>query len=117
MSLKIYKKRCLTSCSRDDDDEDSSVTPAAESAIEGLEKVRLDADIIEQTPMCGICRKDFALEEEEQEVMLTRMPCSHCYHKDCIARWLSVNHRCPLCRYPMPEAETPKRELNCLDLD
>lgn len=72
--------------------------PASESAIEGLEKVRLDSGIIGRTPSCAICLKDFA----EEEGMVTRMPCSHYYHGDCIVEWLHINHLCPMCRYPMP---------------
>nr|XP_011466640.1 PREDICTED: putative RING-H2 finger protein ATL35 [Fragaria vesca subsp. vesca] len=100
-------------------DEVLSFTPTAHSAIEGLEKVRIDAAIIdgESSPMCAICWKDFTPEEG----MLTRMPCSHCYHGDCIVCWLSVNQLCPMCRYPMPvatqlppSAYNPLKRLNIL---
>lgn len=76
--------------------------PASESAIEGLEIVRLDCEIIGHTPSCAICLKDFA-QQEEEEGMVTRMPCSH-YHGDCIVEWLHINHLCPMCRYPMPSS-------------
>ncbi|KAL6142018.1 hypothetical protein ACLB2K_060302 [Fragaria x ananassa] len=90
-----------------------SFTPTAQSAIEGLEKVRLDAAITdgESLPMCAICWKDFTPEEG----MLTRMPCSHCYDGDCIVRWLSVHHLCPMCRYQMPvETQLPPSAYNPL---
>ncbi|PRQ44775.1 putative transcription factor C2H2 family [Rosa chinensis] len=101
------------STDRRDSDEILSFTPTAESAIEGLEKVRLDAAIIGQSPMCAICWKDFAPEDVGQ-LMVTRMPCSHCYHGDCIVRWLSVNHLCPMCRYPMPVETQPLLSSNPL---
>ncbi|KAK1653017.1 hypothetical protein QYE76_070822 [Lolium multiflorum] len=39
---------------------------------------------------CAVCQKDF---EEDDD--LTRMPCSHSFHKHCIFLWLRISRACP----------------------
>ncbi|KAL6123852.1 hypothetical protein ACLB2K_076369 [Fragaria x ananassa] len=93
----------------DSDHEVLSFTPATQSAIDALEKVRLDAATVAETPMCAICQ-EFAVED------VTRMPCLHYYHGDCILQWLHVSHLCPMCRYPMPvDCRPPPESLMPLD--
>ncbi|KAM5578171.1 E3 ubiquitin-protein ligase RDUF1-like [Rosa sericea] len=85
-------------------------TRTARSAIEGLENMRLDRGVMEHTPSCAICWVDF-VEQDVDQLMLTRMPCSHYYHGDCIRPWLHINHLCPMCRFPMPlEEEKPSNQ-------
>ena len=48
------------------------------------------------TKACSICLEymgDTLLEE-----MITELPCKHIYHKDCLAKWFSINNTCPLCK-------------------
>jgi hypothetical protein len=70
--------------------------PAARSAIERLKKVTFE-DGLGSIGECIICREEF-----EDGLELTRLPCSHVYHGDCIVKWLEKSHCCPLCRYPLP---------------
>ncbi len=42
---------------------------------------------------CLICQ--FPYEDEEE---LRRLPCSHCFHKECVDSWLSTKDTCALCR-------------------
>ncbi|KAL0414340.1 UNVERIFIED_CONTAM: RING finger protein 11 [Sesamum radiatum] len=46
---------------------------------------------------CSIC-----LEEILNGTRVTRLPCLHVFHGDCVGRWLRGSHACPLCRYPLP---------------
>ena len=97
----------------DDDDEDSNEEeeldsvildsmetyepiPATKCSIKALEKVRFQQGL-NLVQECVICMEEFHTGSE-----VTRMPCSHVYHGDCIVRWLKTSHICPLCRYPMP---------------
>lgn len=42
---------------------------------------------------CQVCQ--FAYEEGET---LRRMPCGHCFHKECVDSWLERNDTCAFCR-------------------
>ena len=42
---------------------------------------------------CQVCQCDY----EEGDV-LRRLPCDHCFHKDCIDSWLQTKDTCALCR-------------------
>ncbi|KAL1187911.1 RING-H2 finger protein ATL66 [Cardamine amara subsp. amara] len=43
---------------------------------------------------CCICLGGF----EEGEKMKVLPPCRHCYHCECVDRWLRTESSCPLCR-------------------
>jgi hypothetical protein len=47
---------------------------------------------------CLVCQ--FAYEKEE---CLRRLPCNHCFHKDCVDQWLQAKDFCPYCRTPIVE--------------
>ncbi|RVW35586.1 Polynucleotide 5'-hydroxyl-kinase NOL9 [Vitis vinifera] len=73
--------------------------PATRASIEALEKIKFED--VNSTDKCIICLEEFATELE-----VSRMPCSHVYHKDCIIEWLERSHMCPLCRFKMPAIST-----------
>ncbi|KAK8491320.1 hypothetical protein V6N12_000054 [Hibiscus sabdariffa] len=80
--------------------EDPKLVPATTESIRALKKTKLlegdgDGDDIE----CMICMEKLVSSKTE---VVTCMPCSHLFHGDCIERWLSTSHLCPLCRFPMP---------------
>ena len=69
--------------------------PATRDAIESLEKVTIeDCDTMK---MCVICQVEF-----NHGMEVTKMPCNHLYHQECIVQWLETSHMCPTCRHPMP---------------
>lgn len=59
-----------------------------------FEKVKVED--LKEIEKCVICLEEFLSGSE-----VSRMPCSHVYHEDCIYRWLEKSGSCPLCRYHM----------------
>lgn len=49
---------------------------------------------------CLVCQ--FSYEEEE---CLRRLPCGHCFHKDCVDQWLQSKEFCPYCRTSIVDDE------------
>lgn len=66
-------------------------------APEGLETVRYeghgDGDESNNMLTCAICIDELAI-----GCHVTRLPCSHRFHEDCIGKWLKKSSDCPLCR-------------------
>ncbi|XP_027357830.1 E3 ubiquitin-protein ligase CIP8-like [Abrus precatorius] len=72
--------------------------PAAKSVVENLPLVELTKEELQgKNVACAIC-KDEILSAEK----VRRLPCSHCYHGDCILPWLSIRNTCPVCRFELP---------------
>ena len=67
--------------------------PATRSSIEALEKIRFEG-----LDQCMICLDKLNSAVE----LVTRMPCKHIYHGDCIVQWLETSNLCPVCRFQMP---------------
>jgi hypothetical protein len=42
---------------------------------------------------CSICLENI-INEEHKKITT----CNHIFHEECMARWMSLNHNCPLCR-------------------
>ncbi|EYU40216.1 hypothetical protein MIMGU_mgv1a023559mg [Erythranthe guttata] len=62
-------------------------------------RVAVDSD---QKTSCSICLEDLSPGGDNDFEEALSMPCSHVYHGDCIKKWLSTSHYCPLCRFEMP---------------
>ncbi|CAH9089345.1 unnamed protein product [Cuscuta europaea] len=75
-------------------EEEYQTSPATESSIAALEKVKSS-----ENGECAIC-----LGEMEVNEIVIRMPCGHKFHGGCIVQWLGKRHVCPLCRFEMPIA-------------
>ncbi|KAI4352329.1 hypothetical protein L6164_006592 [Bauhinia variegata] len=72
--------------------------PAAKSVVESLPLVELTKEDLQgRNVACAICKDEILLEEK-----VRRLPCSHCYHGDCIMPWLSIRNTCPVCRFELP---------------
>lgn len=72
--------------------------PAAKGFVESLPLVELtEEELRGKDVACAICKDEIVLEEK-----VRRLPCSHCYHGDCILPWLSIRNTCPVCRFELP---------------
>ena len=76
--------------------------PASNSAIEQLKCGPLQSlqDLIE--PDCAVCKDDM-----EIGVDVIFLPtCRHCFHYECLVRWIKLQGFCPVCRAPICEQST-----------
>ncbi|ONK69404.1 uncharacterized protein A4U43_C05F22500 [Asparagus officinalis] len=70
--------------------------PAAKLVVESLPSVFLTKDHVEING-CAVCKDEISAEEKAK-----MLPCSHCYHEECILPWLKMRNTCPLCRFELP---------------
>ncbi|XP_020100092.1 E3 ubiquitin-protein ligase At1g63170-like isoform X1 [Ananas comosus] len=56
----------------------------------GTDKERI---ILAEDAVCCICLGMYVENDELRE-----LPCSHCFHKECVDKWLKINALCPLCK-------------------
>lgn len=72
--------------------------PAAKSVVDSLPSVVLTTeDLVESNVVCVVCKDDIST-----AVNVTKLPCCHHYHRDCILPWLAIRNTCPLCRHELP---------------
>ncbi|KAF2573734.1 hypothetical protein F2Q70_00006066 [Brassica cretica] len=67
--------------------------PASKRVVDELPVVELSSGNI----ACAICIGDFVVKEK-----VTRLPCWHYYHGECILPWLEMKNTCPVCRFELP---------------
>ena len=84
--------------------------PCCNKFIEGLEKMEITQEDVDNKLSCSICLDEFKLGEKVLE--LPCEPSKHYFHiknENCegIIPWLSHNNTCPMCRYEFP---TPVEE-------
>lgn len=48
---------------------------------------------------CCVCTEAFCADKT-----IKRTPCNHCFHEECLGKWLQVSKTCPLCRNDVEEA-------------
>ncbi|KAK4103500.1 hypothetical protein N658DRAFT_514346 [Parathielavia hyrcaniae] len=80
----------------------NAAPPASQTAIEKLEKKRVDAEMLgtEAKAECTIC-----IDEIHKGDEVTVLPCQHWYHGDCVVLWLKEHNTCPICRMPIENRE------------
>lgn len=94
----------------DNDNASKGSPPAAKSVVENLPSLVLTKENVEENNsvvVCAVCKDEFAIGEK-----VTRLPCSHLYHRECILPWLSIRNTCPVCRHQLPtdDADYEKRK-------
>ncbi|XP_050222784.1 probable E3 ubiquitin-protein ligase RHC2A [Mercurialis annua] len=98
-----YEEELITIAELQSMEDEVKLIPASKLSIQELEKLAVH----NPEYSCRIC-----LDEIEMGNEAIRMPCSHCYHHDCIVQWLQISHSCPICRYEMPAELEPPIEEN-----
>lgn len=84
--------------------------PASESIRRSLPELKVRAADAQGEPSqdeacirafesCPVCHEEFVVAEK-----VTEMPCSHCFHRPCLMRWLEKQNTCPLCRLELPNS-------------
>ncbi|KAK4450716.1 hypothetical protein QBC34DRAFT_402326 [Podospora aff. communis PSN243] len=73
----------------------NAAPPATQSAIERLEKKRIDENMLgaEGKAECTIC-----IDELHKGDEVTVLPCTHWFHGECVVLWLKEHNTCPICR-------------------
>lgn len=74
----------------------NSVTLEATTSRAELKRTLSKADL------CAVCLD----EVRERHQQITRLPCSHKYHSDCVLPWLAIQPDCPCCRTLVPSVDT-----------
>lgn len=76
--------------------------PASKEEINKLEKIKVtDINFKEICTLnadnsCSVCKDDYELNQS-----LTKLPCNHVFHDDCILPWLKERNSCPTCRFEL----------------
>ena len=87
--------------------ESRGAPPASKRAIRQLPTIKVSAeDLVEPSNReCCICLEENCLGDK-----VTRLPCAHIFHENCILDWLTNHHcTCPVCRYELP-TDDPRYE-------
>ncbi|PKS09226.1 hypothetical protein jhhlp_003840 [Lomentospora prolificans] len=74
----------------------NAAPPASEAALAGLERKKMDSDMLAQaggSVECTVCIDDIKVGEE-----VVYLPCKHWFHETCVVMWLREHNTCPICR-------------------
>jgi E3 ubiquitin-protein ligase RNF115/126 len=69
--------------------------PARKEDIDALPEVKIDDSMLDDKGKaeCIICQDNVVVTEP-----VTKLPCNHWFHKECIGTWLEEHDSCPVCR-------------------
>lgn len=75
-------------------------TQVAKQKIENIPIVQFDPEKVHNTKdtndcdtKCLVCQEEYCKGED-----LRKLPCGHCFHKECVDQWLLSKDFCPYCR-------------------
>jgi hypothetical protein len=79
---------------------------ASKRAIESLhEQVFSASASCAASTTCVVCQEEF-----HEGDRLSRLPCRHRFHKDCVVPWLQQHNSCPTCRYELDTEDASYNE-------
>ena len=71
--------------------------PTAKHVLRRLKETCLNLDDINNgNKNCSIC-----FEAQHVGDLALKLPCGHCFHKNCVYPWLKKHNTCPVCRYEL----------------
>ena len=91
-----------------------AVTPAIVEAYHGATEsqigrlpshVYVDGEMNAEDAKCTICLDDYVAKESTVKAL----HCGHCYHEECITKWLHTRKHCPLCLQTIDNAQDVAR--------
>ncbi|KAI3988716.1 hypothetical protein MKX01_025028 [Papaver californicum] len=95
----------------DDDDFLQALEVSWEESQRNIKKIRASSSFIQglkrefRLPSIAIIACCICLEESKAEEEISRMPCRHMFHADCIVSWLEQSNSCPMCRFKVYQLE------------
>lgn len=81
---------------KDDSEVDSESAGEGGFIAAGTDKERL---ISGEDAICSICLGKYQDNDELRE-----LSCTHCFHVECVDKWLKINASCPLCKHEIGES-------------
>ncbi|XP_026410204.1 E3 ubiquitin-protein ligase RNF181-like [Papaver somniferum] len=89
----------------DDDAFKMALADSWEESLRNIQKIRASSSFIQGLKResclpstaniaCAICLELSRVKEE-----ISRMPCGHIFHADCLISWLEQSNSCPMCRF------------------
>ncbi|KAF8700073.1 hypothetical protein HU200_034434 [Digitaria exilis] len=75
--------------------------PEPASAAAGSHRRAELTRTLSMVDVCAVCLE----EVRERRERVTRLPCSHKYHSECVLPWLAIHPDCPCCRALVPSAD------------
>ncbi|KAK2725572.1 hypothetical protein QYM36_000165 [Artemia franciscana] len=87
--------------------EERGPPPMPKEKIQNLERVKIAGS---EDHQCTICYESYKLQES-----VTKLPCDHLFHNDCIVPWLELHCTCPVCRRSFLEEEEKTSIMNPAD--
>jgi len=82
------------------------VKPLSRTMLDNLKSTNLTVDMLCDQPSCPVCSEDYVVGE-----VVTKLPCSHIFHRPCVLPWLETRRTCPICRFELTDSIPTVQEL------